>query len=212
MKEKISNATQLFLNYPYNAMVRQALYGGQEVARRVPKFAETGNGAIVMMCVPLSWEADGWFGNLSEFDNNRQFTNVHKYVHVATVSPQGSQIIQWEDPNDHHTEPVNCYAYAMAKIAYLEHLVEKNIPNQYFDEEAEQFMEENGFSRHQGGVCSTYYFNDEPLMRIYDAFSGASEDEDLRCAIEVAKNRLWTMKQFTEEVSCAMWSVLGCIV
>lgn len=210
--EKNISTTEMFIELSKPTFDSVVLDGGQKVAENIPKFKQAGNGAIVMMTVPLCREADVWLGGLSEYDAESKPVNVREYITVGTIASGGSHTIQWEDSGDGHREPVNCLAYAMMKIAYLSHLVKDDIPNRDADEVAEttgHYCEENGYSRHRGAVCATIYFCGKLLMRVYICFSGATEDEDQQCANQVAHNLYSHLKQWDERFIVVMKTVDG---
>ena len=213
--EKNTSITEMFIDLDKAAFMSVVLDGGQKVAENIPKFKQTGNGAIVMMPVPLCWEADIWLGGLSQYDAEHKPVNVREYVTVGSIAPGGSHTIQWEDPNDGHRESVNCFAYAMMKIAYLSHLIKDNIPNRDEDRIAKTtgyYCEENGYSQHRGVVCVTIYYCGKALMRVYICFSGATEDEDQQCANQVACNLCSHLKQWDERFIMVMRTVDGTLL
>lgn len=181
------NITEKLIGLNLNTTVSEAVDSARESAEKIPIFAETGNGAIVLMAVPLCREADVWLGNLSTCNLDGDVLDAHEYIAVRTIRPGGSHTIQWTDPDNGHAEPVNCLAYAMAKIAYLSHLVKEDIPSRDDDEHKDEFLEANGYSWHKGAVCITVYYGGKAVLRFYIVFSGATEDEDQRCANRTTK-------------------------
>lgn len=187
--EKIKSLTRVLTDINYKATIRLVVHAGRKAKDQVKAFRESGNGCILLMAVPLCQQADVWLGGLSEYDENGRKIDLHEYVIARTIAPGGSHTIQWKDPGDGHIEPVNCLAYATMKLAYLSHLIKDDIPDRDHDEVAQTtdyYTEANGYSNHRGAVCTTIYYADQPLMRFYVVFSGATEDEDLRCALETA--------------------------
>lgn len=210
MEKKISAKTffnRIDLNETINYIVDQ----GRIAKDKIPVFRETGNGCILIVARPLCKEADVWLGNLSHYDSHGLPIDVNEYVFARTITPGHSHTIQWEDPKDGHTEPVNCFAYAMMKVAYLSRLAKLRITSEQ-DTEANStgfFCEENGYSRHKGAVCTTVYLGTKPLMRLYICFSGATEDEDLECAEEVTINVRHYLQAYCEELEFESRTVNG---
>jgi len=208
--EKNNSITEVFMDLDKSALEHVVLDGGQEVAKNIPVFKQTGNGAIVLMIVPTCWEADVWLGGLSEYNELKQPVNIREYIKIGTIAPGGSHTIQWEDPKTGNHEPVNCLAYAMMKIAYLSHLVKNMISSRDEDGIAKTtYCPENGYARDKGAVCMTVYHCGKILMRIYICFSGATEDEDQKCANQVAHNLYSHLKQLDERFVCVMKTVEG---
>jgi len=209
--EKIINATQFFMSVDLNEVINSIVDCGRTVKDNIPVFKDTGNGCILIVARPLCREADGWLGNLSRYDDNGDAIDVNEYVFARTIAPGGSHTIQWKNPDDGHIEPVNCFAYAMMKVAYLARLAKLGITSDQ-DEEANRsgyFCEENGYSRHKGAVCTTVYFDGKPLMRLYICFSGAHESEDLECAEAVAKDTCKYLKSYCDLCSFELRKVDG---
>lgn len=191
MEKKVKSLTKVLMNIDYKDTISRVVRAGRKAKDQVETFRESGNGCILLMAVPLCQQADVWLGGLSEYDEDGKKIDLHEYVIARTIAPGGSHIIQWRDPNDGHIEPVNCLAYATMKLAYLSHLIKDDIPDRDHDEIAQAtgyYTEANGYSNHRGAVCTTIYYADQPLMRFYVVFSGATEDEDLRCALETARH------------------------
>lgn len=182
--------TSIFMDLPLAGIVKGTLNACREAAEEIPVFKETRNGCYVTMYVPLCPEADVWLGGMSVCDGKGKFLDVHEYVSANTVLPGGSHTIQWKDPTDGHTEPVNCYAYATMKIAYLSRLVKEGISCCESDLKANEYLDANGYAKHKGAVCTTVYRRCQPLFRVYDAVSGATQDEDLACAMKIANKRM----------------------
>lgn len=191
MEKNIKSLTNLFIGIGYEDAIDEVVRAGRRAKNSIETFAKSRNGCILVMMVPLCQQADTWLGGLSEFDDTGRALDLHEYVFARTITPGGSHTIQWVDPKDNHVEPVNCFAYATMKIAYLSHLIKDNISDRDHDETAQgaaYYCEVNGYSSHRGAVCVTVYYADQLLMRFYIVFSGATEDEDLQCALETARH------------------------
>ncbi len=209
--EKKIDAKAFFKSIDLNEVINQIVDQGRLVKDNVPVFKESGNGCILIVARPLCREADIWLGNLSRYDADGKPIDINEYVFARTIAPGGSHTIQWHSPGDGHIEPVNCFAYAMMKVAYLARLVKKGITNEE-DTEANNtkfFCEDNGYSRHKGAVCTTVHLDGEPLMRLYICFSGASSEEDLQCAEAVTVSTRKYLRSYCEELEFVSRKVNG---
>jgi len=160
-------------------------------AQEIPKFKESGNGAIRILAYPCSAKADYWLGGVGDFNSH----DIPDYEHTFAISPGGSRVINgiWDGVK----QAVDCYAYSALKIAHCSRVQDKglgllsgvnmNDPN---------LVEENGFSSHRGALCveveqSSFYRSvcgailpTEPknFCSLYVCVSGADSNDDLRCA------------------------------
>ncbi len=195
------------LSLERDEVISSVVQAGQEAAGEISQFRESKKGALILMAVPLHQTADVWLGGLSERDDRGRLVNVNEYVWVRPVQPGGSHTIMWRNPETGETEPVNCMAYAMAKIAYLSRLVKEGIINKSEDPEGEKFLEENGYSLHRGAVGTTLYYAGMEFMRFYVAVSGATEDEDLKCAAAAT----FALRTAVTSVSKRMAAISRCV-
>lgn len=147
-------------------------------AETIPEFATSRNGCIRIGLLPCCDEADVWMGGqLSTFPDDvclREFN--------YPILPGGSRIITWEDPDDHHAELVNCYAYSALKVAGLMWRRKHNLSNPAPTEQAQYLTEENGWSQHMGALDAVLRMQDEDYAWLFICVSGAASTDDRRCA------------------------------
>lgn len=191
MEKRFRSLKNLFSDLCLRDMVERIMSIARHYKDDVDVFRRTGNGCVLLMAVPLCPVADEWLGGLTTYEDGKK-VDAHEYIAARTIAPGGSHTIQWTDPDDqenHHTEPVNCLAYATMKLAYLSHLLKDDVIDRdheksSFDEK--YYCEANGYSRHRGATCVTIDYGDRAIMRLYIVFSGATEDEDLYCSLNTA--------------------------
>lgn len=160
-------------------------------AQEIPKFKESGNGAIRILAYPCSAKADYWFGG-DGFKKN----DIADYERTYAISPGGSRVIKgiWDGVE----QVVDCYAYSALKIAHCSRVQDKGrglLSGIELDDPT--LVEENGFSSHRGALCVEidqgfdFYRSMsgeilpttvEKFCSLYVCVSGADSNDDLRCA------------------------------
>lgn len=175
----------------------------RRVAKDIPAFRDSHNGCIRITLVPLSLEGEKWLGGgLSDNGYFRQTNessgeeeletcpDVCEREFVFKIDPRGSHTIKWIDLDDGHIELVNCYAYSALKTAWVSWKMKMRdkahrgeIKSLLGDKTARCFIEENGWSQHEGSVYTTISVGGEDFLRLYVCVSGADASEDKQCAL-----------------------------
>lgn len=175
--EKENRLDRLFTYVKVSDLLDLAIDGVRHAACQVPEFRNTGNGCIRITMTPLHPAAAVWMGQRPTIYDARTQEWVSK------IRPGGSYVIDWKDPEDGHTEPVNCFGYSAIKTAWamykLEHPEDNPCPRDLQD----LFCEENGWSTHEGSVGTIIRLNGERFVELYICTSGAKSEEDLKFSI-----------------------------
>lgn len=172
----------------YQSLIQRIKIELRRAARAIPVFRDSKNGCIRITIVPLSTLADSWLGGgLSDFGEFPE-VNIHDVCEqefVYPIFPGGSHTIQWQDPKDGHIEPVNCYGYSALKTAWASKVrgwqntdrpLEPGPASGYY-------VEENGWSTHEGSVWATVTLDGVEFLRLYVCTSGAKAEEDQQCSL-----------------------------
>lgn len=172
----------------YQAMIWRIVGAVRRAAKTIPVFRESHNGCIRITIVPLSRTADAWLGGLNSYYPSHLGTEVVDTCErefVFKIDPRGSHTIQWTDPEDGHTEPVNCYGYSALKTAWASKVRAWQNPNRLIEPgpASGYYTEENGWAMHNGAVYATVSLQGEEFMRLYVCTSGAKSSEDLECSL-----------------------------
>lgn len=192
-KAELSKLKYDLLNVKYQDLLWRIVGAVRRTAKTIPAFRDSHNGCIRITIVPLCEDAEIWFGGgLSEyqlFDSEsmgHEVTDVCEREFVFKIDSRGSHTIQWADPNDGHTEPVNCYGYSALKTAYASriNLARRGQLNDNGNAYGMQyFIEDNGWSMHDGSVCTTVSIAGSDFIMLYVCTSGAKSSEDRACSL-----------------------------
>lgn len=171
-------------------LVKQIVSAVQAAAAEVPKFADSHNGCIEVLMIPLNKEVDDWLGGASICDAGGRIIEANEYGFTRKIHPQGTHTIE-VTCKDGHVEPVNCFGYVHLKIAYAARkralTAAGRAEELKKDAESGLYVEENGYSMDKGIVGLTVFIRGrdwkESLLRIWVGVSGASEEEDYACAM-----------------------------
>lgn len=163
----------------YQELIRVIVDSVREKAATIPPFAQSHNGCIRIGLMPLNRWAEDWLcGGLS----SEQDTCLREFVYP--IFPGGSHTIQWSSPQDGHVEPVNCYAYSALKVAGLMWRRQHGLDNPTLPEQLQYLTEDNGWSQNKGALDSLVRVDREDFLWLYICVSGATSDEDRRCAFK----------------------------
>ncbi len=170
----------------YHELVVKIRDAIRKKAQDVPKFKESGNGAIRILAYPLNKEADFWLGGLGYFDSG--FKDIPDYEVTFAITPGGSRVIEgvW----DGEKQKVDCYAYSALKIAHCSRAQDLGKGLVSGLDLGESYLEEdNGYSAHPGAICVEINHlsasgNREDFCGIYVCVSGADSADDEICAFE----------------------------
>lgn len=189
--EKKSN----LLDLKYQDLLWRIVGAVRREAQTIPAFRDSHNGCIRITIVPLTQDADTWLGggtsSFGEFPEVN-IADVCEREFVYKIDPRGSHTIQYVC-EDGHTEPVNCYGYSALKTAWaswkrkFDDAVRKGLGETFSDFQFRQhtqfFTEDNGWSMHDGSVCTTVTLGGEDFCRLYVCTSGAKSSEDKECSL-----------------------------
>lgn len=180
----------IFAGLGHQMLVREIRSAVRRAARTVPTFRDSKNGCIRITIVPLSPLADMWLGGgLSEYSEDPEglgeVEDICEREYIFKIHPTGSHTIQWKDPKDGHVEPVNCYGYSALKTAWAAKVRQWQNVNRPIEPcpASGYYVEENGWSMHEGAVCAEVKYKDEDFIRLYVCTSGAKSEEDLNCSL-----------------------------
>lgn len=193
--EKKSNLLEL----KYQDLLWRIVRAVRRQARTIPAFRDSHNGCIRITIIPLTQDADTWLGgelsSFQRFDHEhmgREIMDVCEREFIFKIDPRGSHTIQYVC-EDGHTEPVNCYGYSAMKTAYtswkrkFDDAVRNGLGETFSDFQFRQhtqfFTEDNGWSMHDGSVCTTVTLGGENFCRLYVCTSGAKSSEDEECSL-----------------------------
>ncbi len=214
---------EALLQIKYQEMLQRIVNATRSRAQTVPKFRDSGNGCIRITIAPLSDLAESWLGGgLSDFSegfSGLKFNDVCEREWVFPIRPGGSHTILWTDPNDGHTEHINCYAFSAMKIAFMSwwrrraqandlkkfrklvrKLAEGDIPH-----DLKHFTAENGWAANLGVTCTTVKLDHKDFIRLYVCVSGADEEDDEACALA----GMMTVEEFFSTEVCRLTDA-GC--
>ncbi len=177
--EKKSN----LLDLKYQDLLWRIVGAVRREARTIPLFRDSHNGCIRITIVPLTQDADIWLGGgTSDFGEFPEvnIADVCEREFVYKIDPRGSHTIQCVC-EDGHTEPVNCYGYSALKTAWAswKRKMRKSSDEPYMG----YFTEDNGWSVHDGSVCTTVTLDGKDFCRLYVCTSGAKSSEDKQCSL-----------------------------
>lgn len=177
--EKKSN----LLDLKYQDLLWRIVGAVRREARTIPLFRDSHNGCIRITIVPLTQDADIWLGGgTSDFGEFPEvnIADVCEREFVYKIDPRGSHTIQCVC-EDGHTEPVNCYGYSALKTAWAcwKRKMRKSSDEPYMG----CFTEDNGWSVHDGSVCTTVTLDGKDFCRLYVCTSGAKSSEDKQCSL-----------------------------
>ncbi|MBQ3296887.1 hypothetical protein IJH01_02035 [Candidatus Saccharibacteria bacterium] len=183
----------------YLSLIKEIRDAVREKAQEIPKFKESGNGAIRILAYPLCREADEWLGGLSAFGSNPADKNdIVDYEYTFAITPGGRRVItgKWDD--DTELQTVDCYAYSALKIAHCSRVQDEGAGlSSGIDLKIPHLTEDYGYADHPGAVCMEIYRRKaDPLMDttepdgnleqfclIYVCVSGADSLDDEKCAL-----------------------------
>lgn len=178
---------EILSNLKPKDLIDRIVYEIREEAAPISGFS-SGNGCIEVLIVPLCKEADDWLGGMSDFDSAGRPTDLTEYGFTHKISENGTHTITCVGA-DGHSEPVNCFGYVHAKIAYAARRYKMTCSGKEseldHDADSGYYVEKNGYSMHCGVVCVTISLTEETekeLMRVWIGVSGADELEDEQCA------------------------------
>lgn len=179
--EKKSN-----LGISYQSLIATMVSAVREHAKKIPIFARSHNGTIRIGLRPLCQNAESWLGGgLSALTDDVDAIDTCMREFTFPIFPGGSHVIEWGDPQDGHTEPVNTYSYSAMKVAGLMWRREHGPEREPAPEGAEQYLtDENGWSMHKGVLDSMVRLNGQEYLWLYVCVSGANSDDDRRCAFK----------------------------
>ena len=212
--EKKSN----LLDLKYQDLLWRIVGAVRRQARTIPAFRDSHNGCIRITIIPLTQDADTWLGgelsSFQRFDHEhmgREIMDVCEREFIFKIDPRGSHAIQYVC-EDGHTEPVNCYGYSALKTAWaswkrkLDDAVHRGIGETFSDFQFRQhtqfFSEDNGWSMHDGSVCTTVTLDGEDFCRLYVCTSGAKSDEDKQCSLAGILEAQEYFERYFESAKC----------
>ena len=169
----------------FTAVVKGAM---RKRALNIPRFAETREGCIRILCISQSQEAHEWTGGKGEYNPN----DISYVEDAYAIAPGGSFIARFKN-EDGSVDTVNTYAMTAMKIAQLLYAWEKD--HEMLSGRPDAGLEpENGFAPWRGALCCEVNFDfrqpgccygamtTAPFCLIFIAVSGATEEEDERVA------------------------------
>lgn len=175
----------------FNKLVIDIRDAVREKAKNVPKFVESGNGAIRILAYPLNKDADKWLGGFGEF--NRRFNpnagvgigynDIPDYELTFAITPGGSRVIKgvWDGVE----QTVDCYAFSALKIAHCSRAQDEGAGLcSGLKLEAENLTPDNGYGPYRGAICIEITQNQglKDYCLIYVCVSGADSADDEKCA------------------------------
>ncbi len=183
------------LGLTYQNLVHRIVGAVRRRAQSIPAFRDSHNGCIRITIVPLLRAADEWLGEISNFSTwlESDENDICEREFVFKIDPRGSHTIQYVC-EDGHTEPVNCYGYSALKTAWaswkrkFDAVTRKGDLGETFSDfqyhqHTQFFTEDNGWSMHDGSVCTTIMLDGEDFCRLYVCTSGAKSSEDKECSL-----------------------------
>ncbi len=174
----------------YNELVVSIRDTVREEAKKVPKFVESGNGAIRILAYPLNKDADKWLGGFGEF--NRRFNpnagvgigynDIPDYELTFAITPGGSRVIKgvWDGVE----QTVDCYAFSALKIAHCSRAQddEAGLCSGLTLKDAEYLTPDNGYGPYRGAICFEIKQGLKDYLLLYVCVSGADSADDEKCA------------------------------
>lgn len=200
-------------SFIYQELASTIVKAVRERAATIPSFRDSHNGCIRITMVPLCKDADVWLGGMSNYQTwlNGEEQDVCEREFVYKIDPRGSHTIQYVC-EDGHTEPVNCYGYSALKTAWaswkrkFDDAVHRGIGETFSDFQFRQhtqfFSEDNGWSMHDGSVCTTVTLDGEDFCRLYVCTSGAKSDEDKQCSLAGILEAQEYFERYFESAKC----------
>lgn len=186
----------------YYELVKEIRDVVREKAQEIPKFRESGNGAIRILAYPLCREADEWLGGLSTFGSDpASKDDIVDYEYTFAITSGGRRVItgKWDD--DTELQTVDCYAYSALKIAYCSRVQDEGAGlSSGVDLKIPHLTEDYGYAAHPGAICAEILqrkgdlaiddssepstpVERDPFCLIYVCVSGADSEDDEKCAM-----------------------------
>lgn len=163
-------------SFTYQELASTIVKAVRERAATIPAFRDSHNGCIRITMVPLCKDADVWLGGMSNYQTwlNGEEQDVCEREFVYKIDPRGSHTIQYVC-EDGHTEPINCYSYSALKTAWASKVRQWQNINRPIEPgpASGYYIEENGWSMHDGSVYTTVTLGGEDFCRLYVCTSGA---------------------------------------
>ena len=193
--EKVRMTTMI--TQTHQELVKRIRDAVREKTQATAQFKD--GGAIRILLYPTCRAADKWLGGLGDFESlasaeGFNFNDSPDYEYVFAAVPGGSRIRK----NKRVGSQIDCYAFSAMKIAHCSYAQDvgaglKSGITHLDDACIVPFLdEEYGFAPYLGAICIEVGMkgvSDVPPNRhvnefclIYVSVSGATEDEDLRCA------------------------------
>lgn len=173
-------------SFTYQELVSNIVIAVRRRAATIPAFRDSHNGCIRITMVPLCRDADEWLGGMSGFRTwlNGEEQDVCEREFIYKIDPRGSHTIQYVC-EDGHVEPVNCYGYSALKTAWTSKMRQWQNCNRPIEPgpASGYYIEENGWSMHDGSVYATISIAEVDFIRLYVCTSGAKSDEDEQCSL-----------------------------
>lgn len=167
-------------------MIKEAV---RKEAVKIPRFAEKKEGCIRITSYPECQEAYTWMGGIGNFDPN----DIPDVEDTYVILPGGTRVAKFQNP-DGSVDIVDTYAITAMKIAQLSYTQgpETAILS---GAQIDGLTIKNGFAPWRGALCCEIAYDERgtgcnfgfnaipPFCLIYISVSGASQDEDLACAV-----------------------------
>lgn len=172
----------------FHRFMLEVLNETRQAAQKIPTFRDSHNGCIRITVVPLSRKANIWSGkhNIYHYTSSefkRMESCTIDFVYKIDDTPNASYTILWTDPKDGHIEPVNCYGYSALKTAWALEKHRQARAGSSAEPYMGYYIEENGWSTHEGAVCATIILDGEDFADFCVCASGAESKEDEQCSL-----------------------------
>lgn len=192
-------------SFTYQELASTIVKAVRERAATIPAFRDSHNGCIRITMVPLCKDADVWLGGMSNYQTwlNGEEQDVCEREFVYKIDPRGSHTIQYVC-EDGHTEPINCYSYSALKTAWASKVRQWQNINRPIEPgpASGYYIEENGWSMHDGSVYTTVTLGGEDFCRLYVCTSGAKSDEDEQCSLAGIQEAQEYFERYFESAKC----------
>lgn len=183
----------MFDSLNFKELIFKIVTNVRDEAKKVPKFRDSGNGAIRICAWTNSPEMDkalggfGVFGNRVNLDNDDDYdgnlVDCPDYEWTFAITPGGSPVIKgvWDGVE----QTVDCYAFSALKIAHCSRAQEEGagLRSGLVLKDAEYLTPDNGYGPYSGAIVFEIKDGEKnDFLYLYVCVSGADSADDEKCA------------------------------
>ncbi len=183
----------MFDSLNFKELIFKIVTNVRDEAKKVPKFRDSGNGAIRICAWTNDPEMDKALGGLGVFGNRVNLENdddcgdnlvdCPDYEWTFAITPGGSRVIKgaWDGVE----QTVDCYAFSALKVAHCSRAQEEGagLRSGLVLKDAEYLTPDNGYGPYPGAIAFELMDKTgKKCLLLYVCVSGADSADDEKCA------------------------------